>query len=101
MEQCSILVVDDDESLRRVIEFNLQRRGYKTTSADSAEKALKILKSYAFDLLITDMKMPGMEGIELMEKARDLRPDLPVVFITAFGSIEKAVEAVKLGAYDY
>jgi len=101
MENSSILIVDDDDSLRRVIEFNLQKRGYTTTAAESAEKALKILKSSDFDLLISDMRMPGMEGIQLMEKAREMRPDLPVIFITAFGSIEKAVEAVKLGAYDY
>lgn len=97
----TILIADDDESLRRVIEFNLKKKGYRTTAVKTAEKALAVLQKSDFDLLISDMKMPGMDGIELLQKSREIRPELPVIFITAFGTVEKAVEAIKLGAYDY
>lgn len=101
MSQQSILVVDDDASLRRIIEFNLKKRSYKPIAVESAEKALENLKKYEFSLMISDIKMAGMNGIELMQKAREIKPDLPVIFITAFGTIEMAVEAMKLGAFDY
>jgi DNA-binding NtrC family response regulator len=97
----SILIVDDDESLRRIIEYNLKQRGYHTVAVDSAVKALEALRKSQFNLLISDMKLPGKDGIELMMEAKELRPDLPVIFITAFGTIEKAVQAMKAGAYDY
>lgn len=101
MRPLRILVVDDDNSLRRVIEFNLKKSGYHTTAVETAEKALVIMRKSEFDLMISDMKMPGMDGIELFEKTREIRPEMPVIFITAFGTVEKAVEAIKLGAYDY
>lgn len=101
MNTQSILIVDDDESLRRIIEYNLKQRGYHTIAVDSAEKALEALRKSHFNLLISDMKLPGKDGVELMMEAKELRPDLPVIFITAFGTIEKAVEAMKAGAYDY
>jgi two-component system NtrC family response regulator len=101
MNAYPILIVEDDESQRRIIEYNLKTRGHRTTAVDSAEKALEVLGDNEFYLLISDIKLPGMNGIELLQKARELKPDLPVVFITAFGTIEKAVEAMKLGAFDY
>jgi len=96
-----VLIVDDDESLRKIIEFNLKNRGYHTISVDSGEKALAELHKSDIDLIISDMKMPGMDGIELLTKVHGIESDLPVIFITAFGSVEKAVESIKLGAYDY
>jgi len=96
-----ILVVEDDESQRRIIEYNLSQKGYGVTAVDSAEKGLELLKSRDFALLISDMKLPGMDGMQLLKDARALRPELPVLFITAFGTIEKAVEAMKVGAFDY
>jgi DNA-binding NtrC family response regulator len=101
MNQHSILVVDDDASLRRIIEFNLKKRSYKTITVESGEKALESLRKNDFCLLISDIKMAGMDGIQLMQKAREIKSDLPVIFITAFGTIEMAVEAMKLGAFDY
>jgi two-component system NtrC family response regulator len=101
MEPHSILIVDDDESLRRIVEFSLKKSGFKPTVTDSAERALAILRKSNFDLLISDMKMPGLSGIELMKKAHQIRPEMPVIFMTAFGSVEKAVEAMKEGAFDY
>ncbi len=96
-----ILVVEDDESQRKIIEYNLKQKAYETTAVDSAEKALPALKKSIFNLLISDMKLPGQSGIDLLRQVRQTWPDLPVVFITAFGTIEKAVEAMKLGAFDY
>jgi DNA-binding NtrC family response regulator len=101
MNQHSILIVDDDASLRRIIEFNLKKRSYKTITVESGEKALESLRRNDFCLLISDIKMAGMDGIQLMQKAREIKSDLPVIFITAFGTIEMAVEAMKLGAFDY
>ncbi|HBC47487.1 MAG TPA: DNA-binding response regulator [candidate division Zixibacteria bacterium] len=96
-----ILIVEDDESQRRIIEYNLKQKAYETTAVDSAEKALEVLHKASFHLLISDMKLPGKSGIELLQEAKKLYPGLPLVFITAFGTIEKAVEAMKLGAFDY
>jgi DNA-binding NtrC family response regulator len=96
-----ILIVEDDESQRRIIEYNLKQKAYETTAVDSAEKALEALNKGSFHLLISDMKLPGKSGIELLREANKLYPELPIVFITAFGTIEKAVEAMKLGAFDY
>jgi two-component system NtrC family response regulator len=101
MSDEKILVVDDDASLRRIIEFNLKKKGYKPTALETAEEAVECLKKSDFVLLISDIKMPGMDGLDLLTIAQEIKPDLPVIFITAFGTIEMAVEAMKLGAYDY
>jgi DNA-binding NtrC family response regulator len=101
MNYYPILVVEDDESQRRIIEYNLKQKGYVTSAVESAEQALPLIQQNDYYLLISDMKLPGLSGIDLMLKAREIKPGLPVVFITAFGTIEKAVEAMKLGAYDY
>jgi DNA-binding NtrC family response regulator len=96
-----ILVVEDDQSQRRIVEYNLKQRGFEITSVESAEKALQILTKGSFSLLISDMKLPGQSGIELLKHTRASYPEMPVIFMTAFGTIEKAVEAMRLGAFDY
>ncbi len=96
-----ILFADDDASLRKVIEFKLKKRGYQVTSVADGSQALATLEGGGFDLLLSDMKMPGLNGIELLEQARRLQPDLQVILITAYATISQAVEAVKLGAHDY
>jgi DNA-binding NtrC family response regulator len=96
-----ILFADDDASLRKVIDFKLKKRGYQVTSVADGSQALAELESERFDLLLSDMKMPGLNGIELLEQARRVQPDLQVILITAYATISQAVEAVKLGAYDY
>ncbi len=101
MNDGKILVVDDDASLRRIIEFNLKKKAYKPTMLENAEEAVTHLRKSDFELMISDIRMPGMDGLELLQIAREIKPDLPVIFITAFGTIEMAVEAMKLGAYDY
>ncbi len=101
MKSGKILVVDDDESMRRVIEYNLHKHGYTTVNAKSAEDALNKLEEADFDLMISDMKMPGLSGMELIERVRRKNRRMLVIFITAYGTIEMAVEAMKKGAYDY
>jgi two-component system NtrC family response regulator len=96
-----ILVVDDEESLRRVTQLKLQQAGYETITAADGAEALEILDRRPQDLVLTDLKMPGMSGIELLQKIKAAYAEVIVVVITAYGTIESAVEAMRLGAYDY
>ena len=97
----SILIVDDDRNVLEVLEARLLSSGFHILKADNGLTALDILKKNKIDLLISDMKMPGMNGIEVLAKARELKPNLPFIFLTAYGSIPDAVKAVKAGADDY
>jgi DNA-binding NtrC family response regulator len=97
----TILITDDDESLRRVIEYNLSNKGYRLLLASSGEEALSIFKSEDVDIVVTDIKMEKMDGLELLEKIKRIKNNALVIMITAHGSIETAVKAMKLGAYDY
>lgn len=96
-----ILVIDDDTSLRRVIEYNLQEAGYEVALAASGEDGLRLFAEVTPALVITDMKMPGMDGMQLLKGVKKLSPDALVIMITAFGTVDVAVEAMKAGAYDY
>ncbi len=96
-----ILVIDDDTSLRRVLEYNLQEEGYEVMTASSGEEGLSLLESFQPQLVITDMKMTGMDGMMVLKSIKDRSPDTLVIIITAFGSVDAAVEAMKAGAYDY
>ncbi|MGD2086749.1 MAG: sigma-54 dependent transcriptional regulator [Candidatus Aminicenantes bacterium] len=96
-----ILVVDDDVSIRNMLNIVLKKSGYGVSTADSAESALKRLQNEGFHLIISDIKMPGISGIELLKKIKTLQPEIPVIMITAFASANDAVEAMKLGAEDY
>ena len=96
-----VLVVDDDGSLRRVTQVQLEQAGFQTTTAADASEALAILQKSAPDLVITDLKMPGMSGIDLLRRIRADYPEVLVIMLTAFGTVESAVEAMKAGAYDY
>ena len=96
-----ILVVDDDESLRRVLQVQLEQQGYSVTSAASAQQALSALQLRSYDLVVTDLKMPGLSGIELLKQMRSQYPETTVIILTAFGTVETAVQAMKAGAYDY
>ncbi len=101
MSQPKILVVDDDESLRRVTEVQLEEEGYDVATAASGEEALQLLERAPHDLVISDLKMPGMSGVDLLREIRQRYPEVVVILLTAFGTVETAVEAMKLGAYDY
>jgi two-component system response regulator PilR (NtrC family) len=96
-----ILVVDDEPSMREFLEILLEREGHEAVCADSAEAALVALESDDLDLVISDIRMPGMSGLELLDRVTELNPEALVVLITAHGSTETAVEAMKRGAYDY
>ena len=96
-----ILVVDDDESLRWVTQVQLERAGYDVAAAESGARALEMLRDAPFDLVITDLRMPGMSGLELLRQVRAEFPETTVILVTAFGSVETAVEAMKAGAFDY
>ncbi|MFZ3114994.1 MAG: sigma-54 dependent transcriptional regulator [Syntrophales bacterium] len=100
MEQ-EILVIDDDVSLRRVLEYNLQEEGYEVCTAATGEEGLEIFARRQPPLVITDMKMPGMDGLQVLKEIKKQAPDTLVIIITAFGAVDAAVEAMKIGAYDY
>jgi DNA-binding NtrC family response regulator len=97
----SILVVDDERDICRALEFLLSREGYIVDTALSGEDALTKIKKKDFDLLLTDLKMEGMDGIQLLEKTKEVSPSTVVVIMTAYASVENAVEAMKKGAADY
>jgi DNA-binding NtrC family response regulator len=96
-----ILIVDDDQAMCELIEADLARRGFDVAWRTSAEKAFALLRSQSFDVVLTDLNMPHMNGIEFCERIVADRPDLPVIVITAFGSLETAVSAIRAGAYDF
>jgi DNA-binding NtrC family response regulator len=99
--QQSILVVDDDLHVLEVIEARLSSSGFQVCMASGAQEAFEILKDKKVDLIISDMKMPGMSGMDLLKNVRSLMPGLPVIFLTAYGTIPDAVRALKAGAVDY
>lgn len=101
MERKKILVVDDDSLFRGSIVEVLSRKGYSVDEANRGEQALSIFSEGAYDLVISDMKMPGMSGIEMIEQMRTIDRDVPALIVTAFGDIDSAVEAMKKGANDY
>ncbi|MEM9063936.1 MAG: sigma-54 dependent transcriptional regulator [Planctomycetota bacterium] len=96
-----VLVVDDKEMMRDSVGSTLRRAGFEVSAADGAEAALRIAADRRPDAVVTDLKMPGMTGIDLLEKLRQIDDELPVILMTAFGAIETAVQAIRLGAFDY
>ncbi|MBW2316967.1 MAG: sigma-54-dependent Fis family transcriptional regulator, partial [Deltaproteobacteria bacterium] len=100
-EQRRILVVDDDDAMREMVVSLLGDQGYEATGEDAAEPALEHLRAHDVDAVVSDIRMPGMSGLELVGAIHALRPATPVVLMTAFGSIDSAVEAMRAGAFDY
>jgi len=97
----TILIVEDESKMRRLLELNLNEDGLSTLSAGDAESGLKLLTQNSVDLVVTDLKLPGMSGLEFLQAVKRQNVSLPVVVMTAFGSVETAVEAMKSGASDY
>ncbi len=97
----TILIVDDEKHYPLILSEVLEEEGYASLTASSGMEALDILNTQLIDLVLTDVKMPGMSGIDLLEKAKKLKPDLPVIVMTAHGSVEKAVEAMHKGAHTF
>ncbi|MCK4469807.1 MAG: sigma-54-dependent Fis family transcriptional regulator [Desulfobacterales bacterium] len=96
-----ILVVDDDQGMREFLEILLAREGYEVTSASGGKDALRLCKKHKFDLAITDLKMPRVDGIDVLKSIKEISPETMVILITAYASGETAVAAMKEGAYDY
>ncbi len=101
MKKPSILLIDDDDSLRRVMEYSLAEAGYRIQAAASGEEGLRLLEKEIFDAVVTDITMPGMSGMEVLARVHERDERLPVVVITAYGTIESAVLAMRKGAFDY
>ena len=101
MSKGRILVIDDDPSLRRVLQAQLEKEEYEVEVAASAQETLSVLQLRSFELLITDLKMPGMSGLDLLKETRLRYPHTIIIKLTAFGTVDTAVEAMKAGAYDY
>jgi two-component system, NtrC family, response regulator AtoC len=97
----TVLIVDDERTLARAVKAFLAEAGYEAEVAGDGEKALELLPTLRPDLVFTDVRLPGMSGIDLLRRIREFDPAIPVIIMTAYGTIEGAVEAVKLGAFDY
>jgi DNA-binding NtrC family response regulator len=97
----TILIVEDEAKMRRLLELNLGEDGFQTVSAPDAETALNLLRQNSIDLILTDLKLPGMGGLEFLQAAKRVNAALPVIVMTAYGTVETAVEAMKAGASDY
>ncbi len=101
MEKPSILLVDDEEDILSVLKFVLEKEGYQVVTAPSGEEALKLMDKNYFDIVLSDLRMPGIDGIQLLERVKELSPSTDVVIMTAYASIDSAVTAIKKGASDY
>ena len=97
----SVLIVDDEEIMREILESLLTREGCRVRFAHSGEEALKIAKAETFDVAVVDVMMPGINGIETLERLKRIDEDLPVIIITAFGTSANTREAFKRGAFDF
>ena len=97
----TILIVDDEKAIRKTLSEILSYEGYKIDDAENGEEALKKLKERSYDVVLCDIKMPKVDGLEFLEKSKKINPDVPIIMISGHGTIETAVEAVKKGAYDY
>src|SRR6187402_1910901 len=96
-----LLVVDDERSMRELLSIVLRREGYDVTIAENGRGAVGALERGRFDLLISDIKMPDMNGVEVLREAKRIDPDILGIMITAFASADTAIEAMRLGAHDY
>jgi two-component system, NtrC family, nitrogen regulation response regulator NtrX len=97
----NILIIDDEKAIRKTLSEILSYEGYKIEEAGDGEEGLKRFREKNYDVVLCDIKMPKLDGIEFLDKAREANPDIPVIMISGHGTIETAVEAVKKGAYDY
>ena len=101
MNNEKILIVDDEEGICEMLTIMLERQGYTVESLLDGTKAVDILRDGSFDLVISDLRMPNIDGIELIRQIREVQPDIQVIVMTAYTSIATVVEALRLGAFDY
>src|SRR6195256_196343 len=97
----NILIIDDEKAIRKTLTEILSYEGYKIDEASDGEEGLKRFSEKAYDIVLCDIKMPKLDGIEFLEKAKEINGDVPVIMISGHGNIDTAVEAVKKGAFDY
>ena len=97
----TILLIDDDPSLRRVTEYNLNEKGFDVISASSGKDGLDLFEAAPVDLVVTDVKLGDMNGLDILERVKSKTPEIPVIVMTAFGSIEMAVQAMHKGAFNF
>jgi len=100
-QKATVLIVDDDKNICEIFSFLVKKEGLKTLVANEGDTALKIIRSQTPDIVLLDIKMPGMDGIEVLKRVKELDENLPVVMITAYANIQGAVDAIRLGAHDY
>lgn len=100
-DQKNILVVDDDTGVRTVFSSILRKEGYRVTAVKNGYEAIKVIDEESFDLALVDLRMPGLDGIQVLERIRSRRPQTRVIIYSAYGSVEDAVEAMRKGAADY
>ena len=96
-----VLVVDDELSMRELLEIFFIKEGHEVTLAREGSSAVQLILENEFDLVITDLRMPGTNGMIVLERCRELQPDTPIIVMTAFATPETAIRAMKMGAYDY
>ena len=96
-----ILIVDDEQSIRETLRETLEDEGYEIEEAKEGEKAIALIKKFNYDAVLSDIKMPKLDGIEVLEKAKTIAPELPFIMISGHGTIETAIEATKKGAFDF
>jgi two-component system NtrC family response regulator len=96
-----ILIIDDNESLRYTLTSVIEEAGFETFAVEDGKKGISEVRTNLYNLVICDMKMPGMDGMQILGEIKNINPDLPVIVLTAFGDIKNAVEAMKQGAHDY
>ncbi len=101
MDDFKILFVDDDSQILEIVELYLRRNGYEVTTSSSGVEALELIGNESFSLVFTDLIMPEISGLDLLKSAKQINPDIDVVIVTGYGTIESAIEALKLGGYDY
>jgi two-component system, OmpR family, response regulator len=101
MEEFRVLVVDDEDDFRETIVKRLEKRKMKARGAESGERALDLIESQPFDVVVLDVKMPGLDGIDTLREIKKRKPLIEVILLTGHASMESGIEGIKLGAFDY
>lgn len=101
MVRANILLIDDDDSLRKVVGYNLGKHGFRVVDKPDGESAMEAFNAEIFEIVITDINMPGITGMEILSKVKEIRPETEVILITAYATVESAIDAMKKGAFDY
>jgi DNA-binding NtrC family response regulator len=101
MKNFSILIIDDEDAQREVLSGYIKKKGFKIYSASDGEEGIRIARENTIDIIFSDFKMPGLSGLQVLERVKELNPEISFVIITAFGTVDNAVKAMRMGAYDY